>query len=124
MQDTVDQIVPRLLLGDGIVTTLEQIDDPHVARQLTDCLWADIPESDTAADANTSDRATTPRNITITDHDVATTPVENLERDEVINRLIVVGVLEEPDAPTYDIDYDVAADAYRIGRRDERNTDG
>lgn len=59
MQDTVDQIVLRLLLGDGIVATLEQIDDLHVARQLSNRLWAGIPESDTAADTNTSDRVTT-----------------------------------------------------------------
>lgn len=36
MQDNIDQNVVWPITGDGVIAVLEQINDPHVARFLTD----------------------------------------------------------------------------------------
>lgn len=112
------QIVARLLLGDTLVDVLKQIDDPDIARELHTYLWKSVSEQDcdpNPADVGARDQARgdTPQTTTSADHPVAVTPIDDLERDAVIDRLIDDGAIRPPEGRTYD--HDAAAYAYRVG---------
>lgn len=86
-----DEISTYILVGDGVLALIKQIDDRTAAETITSHAWDGVER------------------VEATD----------LERDHVIDRILDERVVR-PDGP-YNIEHDILADAYRIGYRDGRD---
>jgi hypothetical protein len=107
------QIISRLVLGDYLVQSLGELDDPETARALSEWLWHGIDPDGHDHRRGRDDQ-----------FDRRTDVNDTGDRDDILGRLVEADVVHPASVLCTEVIDSVVVDAYELGRSDAaENTD-